>query len=201
MMPKMILGLAGRKRSGKSAVTNLLVKEYGAKRSSFADPLKRMLLTFGLTDEQLFGSEKEIPDFELLHGKTPRHAMQTLGTEWGRELISPDIWAEAWKRLPDVEQPTLLVVEDVRFDNEIAAIRQCGGLVLGIERGKPTLWHSVKERLRWVHQSENFHQLVKRNNLQTIPNDDTLEVLMDRVMFEAHAFAEQKREEALTTAL
>lgn len=200
-MQKVVLGLAGRKSSGKSAVCNRLVAEYGAVKSSFADPLKKMLRTIGLSDEQLWGTLKETPDHDILLGKTPRHAMQTLGTEWGRELISPDLWARLWLRLEAVDRPTFMVIEDVRFDNEVAAIRQLGGIVLGIERGKPTFWHSWKERLRFVHQSENFRGLVKRNNLPIVLNNGTIDDLMTLVMLEVHLAFDPKREDDLTAPL
>lgn len=190
MCGKIVLGLAGRKGSGKTAVANLLVQEYGAVKSSFAEPLKQMLRTMGLTQDQLWGNSKEIPDFEILHGKTPRHAMQTLGTEWGRVHISPDLWAKLWAKMALVDQPTLTVVEDVRFSNEVAAIRSVGGLVLGIQRGKPSRWHSTMERLGFIHESENFQKLVKENHIQVIPNDHRLEDLLNRIMLEIEFFKE-----------
>lgn len=200
-MHKVVLGLAGRKSSGKSAVCNRLVAEYGAVKSSFADPLKKMLRTIGLTDDQLWGALKETPDHDTLLGQTPRHAMQTLGTEWGRKLISPDLWARLWLKLEAVERPTFMVIEDVRFDNEVAAIRQLGGIVIGIERGAPTRVQTWKERLRLVHASENFRQLVRRNNLLVVENDGTIDELMTRVMLEVHLEFDTKREKALTTPL
>ncbi len=117
----MIIGITGPKQSGKSTLTKLLVDKYGFTRTAFADPIKIALMeAFGLTWEQVYGSEKEIPTDKLC-GQTPRHAMKTLGTEWGREMIHPDIWLTAWRNtLPKGD----LVIEDVRFPNEHAAIKQ-----------------------------------------------------------------------------
>jgi hypothetical protein len=46
----------------------------------FAGPLKSMCMALGLTEAHIEGHLKEVP-CELLCGQTPRHAMQTLGTE------------------------------------------------------------------------------------------------------------------------
>lgn len=184
-MPKVVIGLAGRKGSGKSAVASLLVKELGAVRSSFGDPLKHMLKTLGLTDAQLWGDLKEVPDDDLLNGKTPRHAMQTLGTQWGRHHISPNLWASAWKKKAMIDKPTVTVLDDVRFDNEVEAIRSLGGIVLGLEREAPSFTTRVRERLHLVHASENFGQLVTKNNIPIIPNCGPLEDTVNAVLLSA----------------
>jgi hypothetical protein len=100
----------------------------------FADPFKNMLKALGLNSEQVDGSLKEVPT-ALLGGATPRHAMQTLGTEWGRNLIHPDLWIMAWrelyfKRLPEDH----IVVDDVRFANEATAITELGGYLIRVTR-------------------------------------------------------------------
>ena len=48
------------------------------------------------SEEEIDGRWKEHP-CSLLLNKTPRYAMQTLGTEWGRELIGENIWTHIWK--------------------------------------------------------------------------------------------------------
>lgn len=66
-----------------------------------------------------------------LFGCTPRQLMQTLGTEWGRACIHPEVWLEAWRRtLP----PGPVVVDDVRFLNEAQAIKALGGRLWLVER-------------------------------------------------------------------
>lgn len=57
---------------------------------------------------------------------TPRHVLQTLGTEVGR-AINPDVWVDHMlekTRDPDV----LYACTDVRFENEMRAIRKAGQL-------------------------------------------------------------------------
>jgi hypothetical protein len=125
-----LIGIVGAAGAGKSSVATYLQEYCGAKRIRLADGLKRMLRCLGLTHEQVDGSEKLQP-VALLCGKTPRKAMQTLGTGWGREMIGNDLWVNIavmsvtreWMNNPD----QLIIIDDVRHANEVAAIRELGG--------------------------------------------------------------------------
>jgi len=132
-----IIAIMGKKGCGKSTASKHLELSHGFKRISFADPLKCMLLSLGLSSEELWGSKKEVPS-ELLGGKTPRHAMQTLGTEWGRNLIYKDFWVSAWK-LQVGKCSTPIVVDDLRYLNEVKSIKDLGGRIILIERAETTV--------------------------------------------------------------
>lgn len=124
-------GLAG---SGKSTAALHLEKNHGFARVRFAGPLKAMLAALGCTHEEIDGSHKEFP-CNLLGGKTPRHAMQTLGTEWGRELIANDLWIRAWKAAVDrLPAGVPVVVDDCRFPNEAEVVKAAGGLIIHVNR-------------------------------------------------------------------
>jgi hypothetical protein len=131
-----IVGLMGAEQAGKSTAAQFL-RERGFVTVSFASPLKRMLAELGLDYEQLHGNQKEVPCAALC-GQTPRFAMQTLGTEWGRVLIGGDIWVEALRRdilAREQEQPGgRYLVEDVRFGNEVRIIRELGGEIWLVRR-------------------------------------------------------------------
>ncbi len=114
-----VIALTGRAGCGKTTVAKHLVIEHGYVRVRFAGVLKDMLRVLGLTEDEIEGGLKEAPCSALL-GITPRHAMQTLGTEWGRDMIHPDLWAHIWK-LRVAAQLTLghkVVCDDCRFANE-----------------------------------------------------------------------------------
>lgn len=128
----MIIGFCGAIGAGKSTAARYLERHYDYVRIGFAKPLKDMCRAFGLTDEQLYGSAKEIPDHELCCGKTPRQLMQWLGHQWGRELVGPDVWVNAWRRQA-VKHPNV-VADDVRYPNEVAAIHELGGKVVRLLR-------------------------------------------------------------------
>ena len=59
--------------------------------------------------------------------------MQTLGTEWGRELINPELWLILAKQRLLNFGPGM-VIADVRFENEAEWVRSQGGRVIHIER-------------------------------------------------------------------
>ena len=86
----MIIAFCGLKTSGKTAASEYLVREYGFKRLSFAGPLKESCrLIFQLSDEQVYGSEKEVHDPRW--DMTPRKILQLFGTEVGRQ-IDESVW-------------------------------------------------------------------------------------------------------------
>ena len=130
-----IIGLSGLAGAGKSTVARHLQDEHGYRVVPFAGPLKAMARAFGLTAREMAGDLKEKPCAALC-GKTPRQFMQWLGTEFGREMIGPDVWVEAWRRTIDeaLTDENGIVADDVRFPNEAEAIRAMGGIVIRIER-------------------------------------------------------------------
>jgi len=132
-----IIGLLGAKGSGKSEVANYLVKHHGFTRLRFADGIKDMLRTLGLTEAQVDGNEKETP-IPLLGGKRYRDAATSLGTGWGRDMMDADIWVRALeqKLLCDVLGPKLtrVVIDDVRYPNELAMIRRYDGALVKVRR-------------------------------------------------------------------
>lgn len=135
-----IVGFSGRKGSGKDTAAGVF-EANGALKIKMADGLKWMigaLLAYQGADEALIermieGDLKEVPT-AFLHGKSPRYAMQTLGTEWGRNLIGPDFWVGVFARAVDSCGAPLVVCSDVRFPNEVAMIREMGGITYRIER-------------------------------------------------------------------
>ena len=121
-------------QSGKSSFVEIARYRYGADRVAcvkFAQPLKQMLgqllAAFYPQDvvvEMLDGSLKEHPIPEL-EGKTPRELMVSLGTEWGRNIISNDMWARAGEFALNkgLKSGKLVIVDDMRFSNEYDVVR------------------------------------------------------------------------------
>jgi hypothetical protein len=114
-----IIGLVGKPQVGKTTIAKYLSSAFDYKWLRFSDGLKKMLmLGLGLLQEEVDGALKD-KACEKLGGKTPRHAMRTLGTEWGRELVYPDIWVKCVEREMKVSSHTRFVIDDVRFVNEL----------------------------------------------------------------------------------
>lgn len=127
--PMHLIGIAGPARAGKDTLASYLLDNLSDdwSRSSFADPIKRMLEVIGVdcSDEA-----KSVIDERFCY--TPRHMMQILGTEWGREMVHGNIWVEAFARL---NAGKCVIVPDVRFDNEAALVREHGVLIHLVGRG------------------------------------------------------------------
>lgn len=128
-----VVAFTGQAGAGKSTATRFLVDELGYTLVKFAGPLKDMMRAIGLGEDQIEGEFKEAPTVYLC-GHTPRHAMQTLGTEWGRKCIGDDFWVGIWASRVDtvLKQGGRVVVDDCRYPNEAVAIRKLGGDILEI---------------------------------------------------------------------
>jgi hypothetical protein len=124
---KTIIGLLGRAGSGKSSVAAYLEARYGARRYSFASPLKKMAgKIWDFSDEQLYGTADIKEKVDPRHNITPRHAMQMLG-QTAREFIHPNVWVEACMNEIYKGDSQLCVIEDVRHVNEAAYIAGARG--------------------------------------------------------------------------
>ena len=133
-----VIGLTGPAGCGKSTIAQHLVTQDGFTRVRFAEPLKLMLRAYleycgagpELIERMLEGDLKETPS-ALFVGRTPRHAMQTLGTEWGRMCIDEHLWTSAAAmRVHQLAHHTDIVIDDVRFENEADTVRHMGGKVV-----------------------------------------------------------------------
>lgn len=134
-----LIGLTGKKRAGKDTCANYIHSRWPCASLAFADPIRAALVAMFEVNPILFTHQdfKEHPQLALL-GQTPRHLMQTLGTEWGRDCVSDTLWIELLglklSRLAVEGDVELVVVTDVRFPNEADLIRQHGGEIWKIER-------------------------------------------------------------------
>ena len=168
----MIIGLTGKKRSGKDTAAQALVAR-GYTQLSFAGPLKAMIrallawadYTPTHIDRMVDGDLKE---HVALEDKTARYLMQSLGTEWGREHVSPGIWVNLC--IDKALRCQNAVISDVRFSNEAEAIRKAGGKIVRISRPGCELNDS--------HASE---QVDKIEPDFVIPNDGSIERLQLRM--------------------
>lgn len=126
---KFIIGISGKARSGKDTFANMLHnKIYNSKIVRFAQPIKDMIKAgFNLSTECIEGDLKDKPLCEL-NGLSPRLLMQTLGTDWGREL-DPDIWIYTLMSSIDNIKEDIVIIPDVRFLNEAKFVRNSGMLV------------------------------------------------------------------------
>lgn len=164
---------APRQGSGKSVIADALVQDHGFSCIKFADPLKEMIFAFlvarGLdpftVERMVHGDLKEAP-VPGLGGITTRFLMQTIGTEWGRNTIHPDIWTNTFRASVEAT-PGPVVCDDMRFPNEYETAADLGAVLVRVIRAG----HSPEV----THPSEGL--LDDRTFHHTIINDSTLEVL------------------------
>lgn len=128
-LPK-IIALCGYKRCGKDTAANY-IQRFGYQKVSIAQPLKDSCKgLFGLTDEQLHGSEKEIVLQE--YGVTPRKLMQFFGTEMMQlklQEICPTQGKKFWinRLLKSVSKNERYVISDLRFHHEYDSLKELYG--------------------------------------------------------------------------
>lgn len=134
----MLIGLCGPAGAGKNTVAEFLTDSDGCsfQQVAFADPLYQCISTItGLSVSQL--QDRAVKE-AVIHwlGKSPRQMLQSLGTEWGREIVHPEIWIRiTLERIrPELAAGRSVVITDVRFDNEAAAVTEAGGEVWRVVR-------------------------------------------------------------------
>lgn len=160
--PFLILGLYSPvPRSGKSTAAKYLAEALGFQQASFADPLKTMIFT--LLDHFVAGTDQEKAErvrWILGHKEEPlpevpgqpsfRKLAQTLGTDWGRDMIDPQLWVTASLRTVAKAKASGfagVVFDDIRFPNEADAVKAMGGAMVKITRpDAPNIFR--------IHQSE-----------------------------------------------
>ena len=133
-----IIAFTAHMGAGKDTAAEVLVQDFSYKKVRMADPLKEMLRAFyryaGLDEKtierKIEGDLKQEP-CDLLLGKTPRFAMQTLGHEW-RDFFGKELWSNLWQI--KVRGQDNIVCTDVRYKHEVEAVKAVGGIVAKIER-------------------------------------------------------------------
>lgn len=137
-----LIGLSGRKRSGKDSIGHYLESEHGYTIDYFAKPLKEAVRnifywskahTDGPTDEGEPDLKEAIDPF---WGLSPRFVMQRFGTEVGRQ-IDVEVWVKSLQLRVQRGLDSGHVqyaITDVRFPNEAELIRRLGGQVWRVER-------------------------------------------------------------------
>lgn len=153
-----IIAITGPAQAGKSTIAKYLAERYDYERIRFADPLKDMLRCIGLTDYELEGEGKTLP-CAILGGHTPRYCMQTLGTEWGRDMIGKMFWTDAWSRKVGHGLGGYVVTEDMRFPEEEFAARVLGAVIWRVERpGYGGIdQHKSETEMRYIRYDRLFH--------------------------------------------
>lgn len=133
----MLIGIMGAAGAGKDTLAYQLQMRDAYEIYRMADPIKRMIEAAFHVKPQLWDDRerKEAPIPWL--GRSPRYLAQTLGTEWGRELVHPDVWVKLakgrWHHV-NAQGKGRLVIPDIRFANEVDWVRSEGGVLVKLVR-------------------------------------------------------------------
>jgi hypothetical protein len=150
----MIIGIAGFQGSGKDTIADYLQNFHGFKRDSFAATLKdAVAAVFGWDRELLEGRTTESrawretvdpwwADRLNMPNLTPRLVLQKWGTEVARQAWHDDTWIASLENKLNKSHNDI-VITDVRFPNEIAAVKRAGGVVIRVVRGPEPAWYDL----------------------------------------------------------
>jgi len=132
----MLIGLAGRKQSGKSTVTDYLCQCFDFHEISWAYPLKEVIgrQLFGLDDEILYGDSPKREEVIEQWGMSGRQILQVVGTDLFRNHFDENFWVKVGigRIMKELGQKHHVVVSDCRFPNELDAIKSFGGVTCKI---------------------------------------------------------------------
>lgn len=132
-----LIGLSGKKGVGKDFIAQTVIAPHFVRQGcrvttmAFADALKVFLVAGGKAQsiDALFSDQKSVETRQLL---------QTVGTDMIRKSHGQDWWIrqlEAWIRVRQIRDPVnVVIIPDVRFQNELEWIERNGGLVIRVQQ-------------------------------------------------------------------
>ena len=123
--PALLIGLVGRRQSGKDTVASVARElDDSVIRLGFGDPVKAEVAeALEVTLEYLDAHKEQL-----------RPLVQAWGTEWRRNLCAEDYWLRRMsERIAAAPEDSIVIITDVRFENEADYIRGRGGVVVALD--------------------------------------------------------------------
>ena len=143
----MIIGIAGKAQSGKNTVGRFFTA-YGFEEKSFAYKVKQVASLLTGYPVEAFESEdikSSYLDSEWNNADGDRmrvrEMLQKIGTDCMRENLHENVWVNALfadykpHKLSEYN-PSRWVITDVRFPNEVEAIKERGGFLIKVHRNR-----------------------------------------------------------------
>ena len=169
-MNKQLIGICGLIGSGKDTVGEVLVKEYGFTKLSFAGTLKDITaVLFDWDRNMLEGTtpetraQREVLDLfwteKLGRDWSPRIALQQMGTEVMRNHLHNNIWILTLEN--KIRKLDKVVITDCRFPNEIDFVKEHGEVWI-VERGRNPNWFNPA--IAYNTGSDYIKQLMEEDN-------------------------------------
>ena len=169
----MIIGISGKAGSGKDTAAKMLEILYANPNISyedfinkryknfadiqvmhFADILKETVQTlFGIGEWETDTQEGKKITISWI-GKTVRELLQEVG-QGLRDAIDPNLWIKAL--FANTEGWSNYIIADVRYPNELEAIKERGGILLRIDRNGAGAGNHSSETALDDYQDWDFH--------------------------------------------
>jgi len=195
----MIIGISGKIGSGKDTAGKIiteLMPSFEVKK--YADKLKYIVsILIGCSKEELENQNFKMnpcsPEWQhaIKHAKTmtPRLMLQLIGTEGGRDLIHHNIWVNAlfadynhgFNADEEVFSMPDWVITDMRFPNELDAVKQRGGITIRIERGAGNTGDHPSETA--LDNAQFDHRLDNNGTLENLRNDIVTILTMEGISY------------------
>jgi hypothetical protein len=147
----LLIGICGRKRSGKGSIAEALEKQLGFCRYAFADKLKQVekAMFSWIPDDVIWGADREhvvaVSPADMIELGAPgvitsRNIQQWLG-QAVRKCMGEHAWINALVEQINTDAKPLVVIEDIRQPNEMFMVKQSGGYIIRANRNDRTGFH------------------------------------------------------------
>jgi len=188
MSTKHIIGICGKRRSGKDVVANHLVDHYQFVNCKISKKLKQVCqILFGFSDEEI---ETTKDDYSERWKISPRHAMQFLGTEimqFEIQKLLPDIQRNFWIKSmmeSNYGKHERIVISDLRFVHEVEEIKRHIA-------GTKTLFTVIRidRPMQWIVLGTDAHISENESDRITTDVDINNEGSLDELLLKIDQFA------------
>lgn len=164
----MLIGIVGFAGSGKDTIGNILVSDFNFRKLSFASKLKdvvsilfnwpRHLLEGDTEESRIF---RETPDefWSCIFQReiSPRYMLQYFGTDVCQNHLYLNIWVDSL--LLGISDTDDVVISDVRFLNEIEAIKKRNGIIIRVKRNDDPIWFNNLKQSNESERKRLYNQI------------------------------------------
>lgn len=116
----MIIGITGEMFTGKSTIYQLIASKHRCVNVRFSAAIYDIQCAI-----------YSIVGLPIPYPKD-RKLLQYIGTDWGRG-IDENIWVNAWKKEARTWNSHIVITDDVRFPNEVLALKELGGVLIKVK--------------------------------------------------------------------
>lgn len=174
----MVIGLCGFKCSGKSEVAKYISEVYGFKRLNFKDALVEEIKSgfpdlldgiISVMDKTEYDGVNQWTIDRLFKDKPllMRALMQNYGTEVRRK-DDINYWTSKWDEAITYSSETNFIADDVRFQNELDAIKKHNGILIRVMRSDILSGGGHSSEKEQAIFDADFNVLAARGNLESL---------------------------------